>query len=564
MQIQNAATFSLFRHGGKYGILVSRMEESVHIFPPFQAEYLRAMRDGRYHPTLFARRPPASASLRDKMPPVVYQQALRGTCVANAVTAMLEYYGDCKVRLSVQYLYAATKEVELAGLERNLANVRSGAPLDPKFEAAFHPQLQQLKMLAAANGGMSSPAVQPYLQRFEDGLRTRFREEGGSLLQSCFSVVETRGVCRHALWPYAAAPSTPVFGRRDSAPVFPPGTNEDALKRRVLTGLYLLGAPNNVDEIRGILAGANGRRPMPVCVTVDTFDGCDGETFAFPEARDSDGQLASTPRWNGRHGLLLVGYVDELAYAGGGYFVVRNSYGEGWGDGGYGKMPYSYLECFAIEAGTILQDMVDYVGDGYDGLCGKPPETGDNFAQRKEPRQGFLWVNLLVAAMLVAATWIAVSNFSQPAKRPFVEVTVYGTGGVNEAGILPPWNVKGTPIDGGYIYTIPARSRKDVDDIRTRLGGMKTLHEKRGKPLTYDIISLFVLKADDQEALKRTISVFMGEGFPVRIRENVPGGMLVGTLNPRGLKNKLSQLYSMSVEDGECPALVLRSKSPLR
>ena len=61
------------------------MAGEAHIFPPFQAEYLRALQGGRYHPP--KRRPPASVSLLDRMPPVIYQQALRGTCVANAVTA---------------------------------------------------------------------------------------------------------------------------------------------------------------------------------------------------------------------------------------------------------------------------------------------------------------------------------------------------------------------------------------------------------------------------------------------------------------------------------------------
>ena len=182
-----------------------------HIFSPYQAEYLRAMRDGRYRPP--ARRPPASVSLVDRMPPVVYQQALRGTCVANAVTALLEYYGDCKTRLSVQYLYSATKEIEREGLERNLARVCTGEPLDPGFESVLHAQLQQLRLMANANGGMNAPAVQPYLQRFEDALRARFEEESGSLLRSCFKAVETKGVCRHALWPYAAAAATPVFGK---------------------------------------------------------------------------------------------------------------------------------------------------------------------------------------------------------------------------------------------------------------------------------------------------------------------------------------------------------------
>ena len=532
-----------------------------HIFSPFQAEYLRAMRDGRYRPP--ARRPPASVSLVDRMPPVIYQQALRGTCVANAVTALLEYYGDCKTRLSVQYLYSATKEIEREGLERNLAHVRTGEPLDPGFESVLHAQLQQLRLMANANGGMDAPAVQPYLQRFEDALRARFEAEGGSLLRSCFKAVETKGVCRHALWPYAAAAATPVFGKPE-ATVFPPGTHEDAQKRRILSGLYLLGTPNNVDEIRGILAGVNGRRPMPVCVTVDTFDGCDGGTFAFPETREADGQLVSAVPWQGRHGLLLVGYEDEAAYAGGGYFIVRNSYGEEWGDGGYGKMPYAYLECFALEAGTILQSMVDYAGDGYDGMrsaCGADGQvpTGMSAPRRPGVRLGrYMWVNALVAVLLVAGTWLLAHQLLQPARKPFVDVTIYGTGGVNETGVLPPWNVKGQPVDGGYVYKLPAKDAKAVDEIRTILGGMQTLHEKRGLPLTYDLLTIFVLRGDDRVAIKRTISEFMGDGFPVRIRADGADGLTVATLNPRGLRKKLANAFAVVEEKGENAILRLQ------
>ena len=535
------------------------MAEGPHIFSPFQAEYLRAMQEGRYRPP--QRRPPASVSLVDRMPPVVYQQALRGTCVANAVTALLEYYGDCKTRLSVQYLYSATKAIERERLERNLAHVRTGEPLDPGFESLLHAQLQQLRMLANANGGMDAPAVQPYLQRFEDGVRARFDVESGSLLRSCFKAVEAKGVCRHALWPYAAAAATPVFGKPEDT-IFPPGTHEDAQKRRILSGLYLLGTPNNVDEIRGILAGMNERRPMPVCVTVDTFEGCDDGTFAFPATCEADGRLASAVAWQGRHGLLLAGYVDEAAYAGGGYFIVRNSYGEDWGEGGYGKMPYAYLECFALEAGTILQSMVDYAGDGYDGMRTVYDIDGRvlaNRAGRTQPSRRirpYMWANMAVAALLVAGTWLVAHRLLQPPRKPFVEVTIYGTGGVNETGILPPWNVKGTPIDGGYVYMIPAQDRKTVEEVRKVLGEIETLHEKRGKPLTYDLLSLFVLRGDDQAIVKQTIAEFIGDGFPVRIREDGTNGLTVATLNPRGFRKKLSRVFSVVDEKDD----VLRLK----
>lgn len=385
------------------------MAGATHIFPAPQADYLRAIKGGgRRHGGLSGVFP-ARFSLMDSMPPV-YQQSLQGACVANAVTALLEYYGDCKTRLSVQYLHAATKEIERAGLERNLAALRAGERLDAPFEAVCHAELMQLRMIADANGGMSAAATMPYLARFESGMRARFESASGCLLKSCFKAVETRGICRYAVWPSAGARATSPFGGAAHCD-FPPMSHEDAAKRRVTSGLYLLGTPNNVDEIRGIISGANDRRPMPVAVTVDFFAGCDGETYSFPETEETaDGQLASGNEWLGRHGLLLVGYEDDLRAPGGGYFTIRNSLGEDWGEKGYGRMPYAYLECFALEAGTILQSMVDYAGDGYGGqrAAGKSP------AMRRWPA---IAANLLIAAALVAGTVAVGMYFAPPSPK---------------------------------------------------------------------------------------------------------------------------------------------------
>ena len=377
------------------------MATASYRFPAQQEAFLRAMKEGTYRVSARTSRGAMSVSLVDRMPPV-YQQALQGTCVANAVTALLEYYGDLRTRLSVQFLHAATKEIEWNGLVRNLGNLRAGGPLDAGFESVFHAELLQLRMLADANGGMDTPAVRPYLTRFEEAVRTRFAAAPGSLLVSSFRAVETYGVCRYALWPYASALATPVFGEPTSQVDFPPGTREDAAKRRVLHGLYRMRTPNNVDEIRGILAGTNDRRAMPVVVTVDFFAGCDGETYAFPEVEmGAEGRLVSGNAWQGRHGLLIVGYMDNASYAGGGYFIIRNSLGEGWGNRGYGKLPYAYLECFALEAGTILQDRIDYEGDGYDGQRGVHASSAASMPSRRGRK---ILLNLAMAVLIAVGT----------------------------------------------------------------------------------------------------------------------------------------------------------------
>ena len=528
------------------------MSAAPYIFPAQQAEFLRALRDGRYRAPTRAHRLPSSMSLVSKMPPI-YEQALRGTCVSNAVTAMLEYYEDCKMRLSVQYLFAATKEVERAALERNLSRVRMGEKLDTVFELAHHSKLLQLRMMADANGGVNTPVMRPYLTQFEETVRSRYNAMDGCLLRSCFNVLEYRGTCRYSLWPYAGVSAAPLFGPGERV-TYPPGSDEDAKKHRVLSGLYLLPAPNNVDEIRGILAGVNDRRPMPVCVTVSFFAGCDGETFTFPQTEETEAGLVAKDDWLGVHGMLIVGYVDNASSPGGGYFIVRNSLGEAWGNRGYGKLPYAYVACFALEAGTILQDLVDYTGDGYGGLHTIMTIELPN-QRRKRKKRRVLLLNILIAVALVAGTWGGVKWYleqkspvpsvpSVPAVPPYAEVTVYGRGQTVNVTLPPPWSgVRGEVIDGGMVFRLPVKTQEDVDAIRRELDAEPTLREKRGKPLTYDLVSFFDLVSDDIPDLKKTIGMFRAENFLVKIEGESNGVLRVSTVSPTGLMGRLKGVF---------------------
>jgi len=551
------------------------MSAAPYIFPAQQAEFLRALRDGRYRAPARTRNVPASTSLVARMPPI-YEQALRGTCVANAATAMLEYYEDCKMRLSVQYLFAATKEVERAGLDRNLLRLRTGEPLDPDFERALHSKLLQLRMMADANGGINAPVMKPYLTQFEETVRTRYEAMDGSLLRSCFNVLEYRGTCRYALWPYAGVSAAPLFGPGERV-AYPPGSDDDAKKHRVLSGLYLLPAPNNVDEIRGILAGVNGRRPMPVCVTVSFFEGCDGETFAFPQTEETETGLAAKNKWLGVHGMLIVGYVDSTSSPGGGYFIVRNSLGEAWGNRGYGKLPYAYVACFALEAGTILQDLVDYTGDGYGGL-----HDDGTYGPPRRRRHGWwlIFLNLLIAAALVVGTWLAVKWYQEqnspvpsapsapstpsappastaPIIQPFAEVTVYSRSAKARIALPPPWDgVKGEAIDGGMVFRLPVKTQGEVDEIRLRLDDEPTLREKRGKPLTYDLVSFFDLVSDDLDVVRNAIGKFRAGGLLVKIEGESNDVLRVSTISPSGLRARLKEEFRL--EDGGKDRLILK------
>lgn len=52
----------------------------------------------------------------------------------------------------------------------------------------------------------------------------------------------------------------------------------------------------------------------------------------------------------GAHSVAIVGYSASRVIPSNGYFIFRNSYGEGWGDKGYGYLSFNYARKYVYDA----------------------------------------------------------------------------------------------------------------------------------------------------------------------------------------------------------------------
>jgi C1A family cysteine protease len=69
--------------------------------------------------------------------------------------------------------------------------------------------------------------------------------------------------------------------------------------------------------------------------------------FGVPDSLTDDGDIPYRPTFDsllGGQALLAVGYDDRWLRGSRGALLVRSSWGEAWGEDGYGWLPYAYVE----------------------------------------------------------------------------------------------------------------------------------------------------------------------------------------------------------------------------
>jgi C1A family cysteine protease len=151
----------------------------------------------------------------------------------------------------------------------------------------------------------------------ERAMEGTVKSDAGAMIRDGIKTLKKQGVCTEKLWPYmvlkfAVKPGTSCY--------------REALKRQITSYHRIV----TLDDMRTCLADG-----FPFVFGFAVYEGFESEEVA------STG-IVQMPQPNerslGGHAVLAVGYDDAQRR-----FIVRNSWGTGWGQKGYFTIPYEYV-----------------------------------------------------------------------------------------------------------------------------------------------------------------------------------------------------------------------------
>jgi hypothetical protein len=163
----------------------------------------------------------------------------------------------------------------------------------------------------------------------------------GTWIHIAMNVLKEDGICTEQAWPYNPV-NIPGNEGQD-----PPPPEAKANAR-----LWRIGDPQKLparwpDILRSALADNS---PVAIAVPVYTY------WFTEPVRTTGDIRLPlSADHLEGGHAMCMVGYRDDPDLPGGGFFIVRNSWGTDWAaqgspSAGHARLPYAYITRFASAA----------------------------------------------------------------------------------------------------------------------------------------------------------------------------------------------------------------------
>jgi C1A family cysteine protease len=142
--------------------------------------------------------------------------------------------------------------------------------------------------------------------------------DSGAQIRSGIKSVAQQGVCTEDTWPYDIA----KFAQKPTAAAY-----REAAQHKIVSYARLAQVAT---QLKGCLADG-----YPFIFGFTVYESFESDAATTTGVIPMPG---STEKVIGGHAVVGAGYDDAEQR-----FLIRNSWGSDWGDGGYGTMPYAYL-----------------------------------------------------------------------------------------------------------------------------------------------------------------------------------------------------------------------------
>ncbi|HVN55887.1 MAG TPA: C1 family peptidase [Anaerolineaceae bacterium] len=171
--------------------------------------------------------------------------------------------------------------------------------------------------------GVNLVTMSPLFLYYEERVRENsVGEDAGAMPRDGFKVLQKIGCSPEKDWPYAIKKFTKAPSKK---------ALQDALAFKI-AAYHRLAGPI---DMQACLAEGNGF-VMGFSVYESFESDAVAKTGKMPMPSPGEKVL-------GGHAVFCAGYQTDSKAAGGGWFIIKNSWGAGWGDGGYFYMPFAFV-----------------------------------------------------------------------------------------------------------------------------------------------------------------------------------------------------------------------------
>jgi hypothetical protein len=183
--------------------------------------------------------------------------------------------------------------------------------------------------------------VDVYSERFlyyvtrKDILKGDPTEDSGAYVRAALKAAAKFGVCKETWCRYG-----PDYWSQPGAAAY-----SNALDNQLIS--YAAVKPNHTD-VRTMLS-----KGYPIVCAFNVYEGC------MTNDAWVTGVMARSGRITGGHAIMLVGYDNHMRW-----YIFKNSWGVNFGDGGYGFLPYDFMENGDMRDLWVAYSMEDCARDG--------------------------------------------------------------------------------------------------------------------------------------------------------------------------------------------------------